>query len=115
MKTLRKATAIALVIELVCMGVLYLGERDFLGESRLNFLALIAMLLHLGGILITIGSWADKIHPVPFTGLLFLVQLFVWIVIIYAFLLVRARCRRRQAPLWKKLCAAAGIRRSRQK
>ncbi len=109
MKTLRKATAIALAIELVCMGVLYLGKRDFLDEFHLNFLALVAMLLHLGGILITIGSWADKVRPVAFTTILFFVQWVVWIGIVYAFLLVQARCRRKHTSMWKKLCAAAAI------
>jgi len=109
MKTLWKATVLALVIELVCMGLLYLGERDFLGEFHLDFLALIAMLLHLGGILITSGRWADEIHPAVFTTILFFVQWLVWIGILYVFLLVQGRWRRKQTPVWKKLCAVAGV------
>jgi len=109
MRTFRKATAIALVIELVCMGLLYLGERDLLAGFHLNFLALVAMLLHLGGILITSGSWADKMHPVAFTSVLFFVQWFVWIGIVYVFLLVQGRFRRKQSPIWKKLGAVAAI------
>jgi len=109
MRTFRKAAIVALVIELVCAGLLYLGERDYLERLHLDFLALAAMLLHLAGVLITIGSWADRLHPAAFTGILFVVQWLVWIVIVYVFLLVQEHCRRRKTPPWKKLSAGAAV------
>ena len=109
MTTIKRAAIVALVIELVCGGILYLGERDYLGWLHLDFLALAAMLLHLGGVVITIGRWADGLNPAAFSGILFVVQWLVWTVIVYAFLLVQEYCRHRKTSAWMKLCAGAAV------
>lgn len=108
MRTYRKAAIVALVIELVCAGLLCLGERGYL-PGRVDFLALVAMLLQLGSVLLTCGSWADRLTPVEFAGILFLVQWLVWTVLVYLFLLVQEYCRRRRTPAWMKLSAVAAI------
>jgi hypothetical protein len=109
MRTFRKAAVVALVIECVCVGLMYLGEHDFLAPLHLDFLALAAMLLHLAGVVITSGNWADKLPPAAFAGILFLVQWLVWIAIVEVCLLLQDHCRRRQTPTWIKLCAAAAF------
>jgi uncharacterized protein len=108
MRALRKAVLVSLVIELVCAGLLCLGERGYL-PGRLDVLALVAMLLQLGSVLLTCGRWADRLPVVEFVGIMFLVQWLVWIVIVYLFLLVQEYCRRRRTPAWVKLSAAAAV------
>ncbi len=52
MRTYRKAAVVALVIELVGAGLMYLGEHGYL-PGHPGSLALGAMLLQLGSVLLT--------------------------------------------------------------
>ncbi len=109
MKTLRKAGVIALAVELVCGGVLYLGESDYLTPLHLDLLAIVAMLLHLGAVLLTSGSWLDRLPRVGYAATLFLAQWLLWKVLLYLLLLVREYWRRRKTATWKKATAVALI------
>lgn len=101
MKTLIKATILALVVELVFGGLLVLGRGDYLDRLHLGVLGFLAMVLHVPSFLIIGGGWADRLafqnHDL-YTGILVSVQWLVWAVIIYALLLFRNRRSRKVLP-----------------
>jgi pimeloyl-ACP methyl ester carboxylesterase len=87
---------------------MYLSEHGYL-PGPLDSLALAAMLLQVGSVLLTCGRWADRLAPLGFDGILFLVQWLVWTALVFLFLLVQDCCRRRRTPAWMKASAVVAI------
>ena len=94
MRIFSKAAIIALVFELVCAGALFLELGGYLDRLHLHFLALAALILQFPAALLTNGSWADKLHPAVFAGIIILTEWFAWTLVFYIFLLIHARRRR---------------------
>lgn len=94
MKAFTKAILAALMVELVCAGLLFLGRGGFLDRFHLGVLTAAATILHLPGALFFSGSWGDTLHPVVGIGSVLVANWLSWTLIVYVFLLVRTKLTR---------------------